>query len=518
VQLFPANAVRRSSAVAFGAVALALAQPALAGTGDRYTAPIERAAVRLHDSARPKAHKARVTTCRKHSRHARRKHSRHARRKHSRHTCRKHSRHTRRTRRMLARISARKPGKPRVSPPKPEHLPAISGTAQEGQTLSASTGTWSGEPTSYDFQWLRCSSLGSSCTGVSGANLSIYGLGHDDVGSTMRVRVTATNSSGSTSATSAETAVVTAADAPAPTPPPTSDPLSDESKLSWAPPPLTNPITINVSDTQWLVSMDPTKDYIVRIGHQSACAPAGSNQSGLWLDGGHNVVLIGGHVSIPCESTSYGRTGIKIRNATGTVHVEGVLIDNAGGYLTDGIAIAAPQATVQLENLRVGPTWDWTTAHPDLVQVQGGVAKLRVDKLTGIPTYQGMFLKDEAGIPNGPTDLRRVNLKPISGLGVYKPNRVFWQESKDIAVTMSDFYVDRSGYQARAFKDMPNPGTDYVCCDGDTTRYATLAPDGLSMTWAGSNIAGTARDGNPPSGDFVPSGTAGEGYVSPGYR
>jgi hypothetical protein len=38
------------------------------------------------------------------------------------------------------------------------------------------------------------------------------------------------------------------------------------------------------------------------------------------------------------------------------------------------------------------------------------------------------------------------------------------------------------------------------------------------MTWAGSNIAGTARDGNPPSGDFVPSGTAGEGYVSPGYR
>jgi hypothetical protein len=95
---------------------------------------------------------------------------------------------------------------------------------------------------------------------------------------------------------------------------------------------------------------------------------------------------------------------------------------------------------------------------------------------------------------------------------------VFWQESKDIAVTMSDFYVDRSGYQARAFKDMPNPGTDYVCCDGDTKRYATLAPDGLSMTWAGSNITGTVRDGNPPSGDFVPSGAAGEAYVSPGYR
>jgi hypothetical protein len=509
LHLTPANVVRRSSAVAFGAVALALAQPALADTADPSPAPIERIAVRLHDSGRPTAHKARATARRKHSRHARRKHSGHARRK--------HSRHARRTRRALARISARRPGKPRVSPPKPEHLPAISGTAEEGQTLSASTGVWSGEPTFYDFQWLRCNSLGSSCTGVSGATLNIYGLGHDDVGSTMRVRVTATNSSGSTSATSAETAVVTAADAPAP--PPTSDPSDPTSmKLSWAPPPLTNPITINVADNQWLVSMDPAKDYIVRIGHQSACAPAGSNQSGLWLEGGHNVVLIGGHVSIPCESTSYGRTGIKIRDATGTVHVEGVLIDNAGGYLTDGIAIAAPRATVQLENLRVGPTWDWTTAHPDLVQVQGGVANLRVDRLTGIPTYQGIFLKDEAGIPNGPTDLRRVNLKPISGMGAYKPNRVFWQETKDIAVTMSDFYVDRSGYQARAFKDMPNPGPDYVCCDGDTTRYATLAPDDLSMTWAGSNITGTVRDGAPPSGDFVPSGAAGEAYVSPGYR
>jgi hypothetical protein len=499
VHLSPANAVRRSSAVAIGAVALALAQPALAGTGDRSPTPIERAAVRLYDSARPKAHKARTTARRKHSRHVRRK----------------HSRHTRRTRRSLTRlsISGRKPSKPRAKNP-----PAISGMAQEGQTDNASTGDWSGAPTSYGFQWLRCDSAGSNCKGVSGATLSTYGLGVDDVGSTMRVRVTATNSYGSTNATSAETAVVTAADVPAPTPPPTSDPSADESKLTWAPPPLTNPTTINVADNQWLVSMDPTKDYIVRIGHQSACAPAGSNQSGLWLEGGHNVVLIGGHVSIPCESTSYGRTGIKIRNATGTVHVEGVLIDNAGGYLTDGIAIAAPLATVQLENLRVGPTWDWTTAHPDLVQVQGGVAKLRVDKLTGIPTYQGIFLKDEAGIPNGPTDLRRVNLKPISGLGVYKPNRVFWQETKDIAVTMSDVYIDRSGYQARAFKDMPNPGPDYVCCDGDTTRYATLAPDGLSMTWAGSNIAGTVRDGNPPSGDFVPSGAAGEGYVSPGYR
>jgi hypothetical protein len=507
VHLSPANAVRRSSAVAIGAVALALAlaQPALAGTGDRSPAPIERVAVRLHDSARPKTHKARIT--------ARRKHSRHVHRKHSRHMRRKHSRHMRRARRSLTRlsISGRKPSKPRAKNP-----PAISGMAQEGQTDIATTGDWSGAPTSYGFQWLRCDSAGSSCGAVSGAILSTYGLTVDDVGSTMRVRVTATNSYGSASATSAETAVVTTTALPAPSPPPTSDPSGEESKLSWAPPQLTNPITINVPDTQWFVSMDKTKDYIVKIGHHRPCAAAGSNQAGLWLEGGHNVVLIGGRVSIPCESTSYGRTGIKIRYATGTVHIEGVLIDNSGGYLTDGVAISAPEATVQLQNLRIGPVWEWTTAHPDLVQVQAGVKELRVDRLTGTSTYQGIYLRNEGGFPNGPTDLRRVNVHTLSGLGTYLPNTLIWQDTKDIPVSISDFFIDRSG-TSRRIGDVVQPSTTWVA-DGDTTRRAVLSSDGLSVSWPASNITGTVRDGNPPSGDFVPSGVAGEGYVSPGYR
>jgi hypothetical protein len=286
--------------------------------------------------------------------------------------------------------------------------------------------------------------------------------------------------------------------------------------LKWAPPSLTNPITINVPDTQWLVSMDKTKDYIVKIGHHRPCAAAGSNQAGLWLEGGHNVVLIGGRVSIPCESTSYGRTGIKIRYATGTVHIEGVLIDNSGGYLTDGIAISAPEATVQLQNLRVGPVWDWANAHPDLVQVQGGVKELRVDRLTGTSTYQGIFLTDEGGFPNGPSDLRRVNVHTLSGLGSYLPNTLFWQDTKDIPVSISDFYIDRSG-TSRGIGDVVQPSTNWVA-DGDATRRAVLSSDGLSVSWPASNITGTVRDGNPPSGDFVPDGTAGEAYVSPGYQ
>jgi hypothetical protein len=46
-------------------------------------------------------------------------------------------------------------------------LPAISGVGEEGQTLSASMGTWTGLPTSSAYQWQRCDSSGAACTAVS---------------------------------------------------------------------------------------------------------------------------------------------------------------------------------------------------------------------------------------------------------------------------------------------------------------------------------------------------------------
>ena len=47
-------------------------------------------------------------------------------------------------------------------------LPAVSGTAQVGQTLSASTGSWSNSPTSYARQWTRCNSSGAAVSTSAG--------------------------------------------------------------------------------------------------------------------------------------------------------------------------------------------------------------------------------------------------------------------------------------------------------------------------------------------------------------
>ncbi len=86
--------------------------------------------------------------------------------------------------------------------------PGVSGSAAQGSTLAATTGTWSGSPTSYAYQWLRCSSTGANCGAVSGATGSSYLLGSADVGYVLCVKVTAANSGGSNSAMSADTPVV----------------------------------------------------------------------------------------------------------------------------------------------------------------------------------------------------------------------------------------------------------------------------------------------------------------------
>jgi hypothetical protein len=103
-------------------------------------------------------------------------------------------------------------GAPSPAPPSNTVPPAISGTPQDGQTLSATTGAWSGSPTSYGYQWQRCDSAGAACASVPGATAATYALTSTDVGAAMRVVVTATSSAGSASAPSAATTVV----APAP--------------------------------------------------------------------------------------------------------------------------------------------------------------------------------------------------------------------------------------------------------------------------------------------------------------
>jgi hypothetical protein len=61
-------------------------------------------------------------------------------------------------------------------PPTSTALPRITGTDAPRYTLTASTGSWSANPTLYTYQWQDCDSLGNGCTNIGGATSSYYTL------------------------------------------------------------------------------------------------------------------------------------------------------------------------------------------------------------------------------------------------------------------------------------------------------------------------------------------------------
>jgi hypothetical protein len=85
--------------------------------------------------------------------------------------------------------------------------PTITGTPRVGEVLTAQTGTWQNSPTTFQYRWLRCNGGGNNCQ-LLAADGRTYNVAQADVGSTLRVRVTAINADGSTNARSEQTAVV----------------------------------------------------------------------------------------------------------------------------------------------------------------------------------------------------------------------------------------------------------------------------------------------------------------------
>jgi hypothetical protein len=69
--------------------------------------------------------------------------------------------------------------------------PSITGSAQPGQTLTCSTGTWLNSPTSYTYSWQ------SDLSNIAGATSSTYTVQNSDVGHSITCSVVASNASGS---------------------------------------------------------------------------------------------------------------------------------------------------------------------------------------------------------------------------------------------------------------------------------------------------------------------------------
>jgi hypothetical protein len=100
-----------------------------------------------------------------------------------------------------------------AAPPQSTSNPTIEGNADQpfvGDTLNASRGTWSGNPTSFSYQWDRCDSVGDrrNCAAIPSATAASYTLQKADVDHKLQVRVTARNADGAATKNSLGTGVV----------------------------------------------------------------------------------------------------------------------------------------------------------------------------------------------------------------------------------------------------------------------------------------------------------------------
>jgi hypothetical protein len=280
-------------------------------------------------------------------------------------------------------------------------------------------------------------------------------------------------------------------------------------RLAWAPPTLSDPVSIVVTNANRRLYLDDGRDYRLTIVEPLTRE--------LWIEGGRNVVVVGGHITVGelgTDTPYQDNTGVKVRfgAASGTVHLEGLLVD--GQFLGDGIAIATQRA-VQIQNVRVERAHDNVKgAHADCVQVQQGVGRLRMDRFTCSTERQGVFLGDHDG-PIGSVDLRRMNLNGAPG------KHLLWQSTPSFPLNLSDVEL---GIAAGSHPWAPFGFWVYPQQDGrtysggvDRRRHAVVSRDGKRLWFTGSRISGIVRRASAGAANFVPAGVAGMSYLSPGY-
>jgi Bacterial Ig-like domain (group 3) len=232
----------------------------------------------------------------------------------------------------------------------------ITGTPEQGQTLTANHGSWTGDPTSFTDRWLRCDADGTHCTQITDAAGPVagptYTLTAADVGHTIVVREVARNADGpSASSDSPPTAVVTApvvglsaASPPTISGTPEAGQTLTEDHAGWTTPPTSFSYQWSRCDSSG-----------------AACAPVGTDSQTYTLtaaDAGHTIVVqeqaTGALPGQTGSATSAPTPTIVIRTTTGLVATSTTPVVNQRisliAVITSTVSGASPAGTVTFSN------------------------------------------------------------------------------------------------------------------------------------------------------------------------
>lgn len=283
--------------------------------------------------------------------------------------------------------------------------------------------------------------------------------------------------------------------APAVTPTPTPSPTGaiGGNLGIYAPPQLTNPVTIRIAASGGTYSAPATTDCIF-VAPAVITGPvtlAGCDDR--WFIGAQ----IGGRTSVPSGSYDSPNRGIRLSDAgssdTGRDHIEGIRF-LAGTYNSDAIQIAfrtTSNRTVTLQNVRVESTTYGSKAgvHADALQVWGGPKQLRVWGWVSLDgRYQGWYLDDSDG-----------RTPPATGPGWEFGNVFIRLTGPDASYALTQREAARVGTR--------NLGPVYTL----GSKYSANSNPSYS-SWPTSNLF----EGQTPPVDYVPASLWASGaYASP---
>lgn len=266
--------------------------------------------------------------------------------------------------------------------------------------------------------------------------------------------------------------------------------------LAWAPPAIDAPsATWDAPATGGYLERPVTVDCRIRL-------PDVPVTGRVQVEGCHDVVLIGGQVSLVALDPAKETPAVYVQNFTGTAHLEGLLLDGPG--MSDGIQVNsdAPGSVAQIENVWVGDLHLTSpdVQHPDAVQTWIGPDVIRVDRVT-TTGQQGLTLdsgnergRDGRTHPSTSIDVRRTNVR--LDLSAHPGRQCF------------------AAYRTPAIAPSPTHLEDVFCAhragEAWISKLFPLTRDDPSW-WGG------VREGVPPGGDEVLHEEVGLGYVSPGY-
>jgi hypothetical protein len=297
--------------------------------------------------------------------------------------------------------------------------------------------------------------------------------------------------------------------------------LAAAGPLKWAPPALSSPKTVSVPSGQdpYVLNLNTGQDYIVTL-------PAAGLHGTLEINGGHNVVLTGGEIVVPSSANQSDNgadgsdTALYVRGSTGVVHLEGLLLRGEANVQFDGIDVNAPEAVVQVENVRMSELYgSQTTEHADAIQTWGGAKALDIDRLTADGDYQGLTINPNNGNSVTSSDIENVNLTVDPRPAALAESSVgggimLWLTTETSTcnarpVKLSNVYIDNESGRVPSTETIwPSPTSGLPCA-------AVIS--GGRASWPGLPVSGSVSLSAPPAGSFVPAGVAGLSYLSPGY-